>query len=200
MKRIIVISLILTCFSFASENLFSLELSMLGGVRQAYTNSLFFDNDPPGTIDESNDSYFFGFAIKPGLSFFYHHTGLYFSVDKPFFDYRFKRYFILSCGLKQRISLSDKSALDLYLGTTWHTVDDAIQSFIDFFMATHFKSELGLDVGTSFNYELSKKIALYTEVNYNYNAHYTDKPEPITITKRNFQTLSLNIGVVFSLF
>lgn len=201
MKRIIVLSLIIACFSFASENPFSLELSISVGSQQTYTNSPFFDNDPPGIIDESYDSYFCGFAIKPGLSCFYHHTGLYFSVDKPFFDYRFKRYFILSGGLIQRISLSENSALALHFGTTWHSVDAAINSFTMFLISTHFVSLPGLDIGLKYNYALSEKFSLYGEVKYNYNRYY--RYEGIIIpednTKYNVQTISLNAGVMFSL-
>ena len=200
MKRIIVLSLIVVCSAFALENDFSLSVSLSGAFQQTYTNNTMFSTLPGYLVSEN--CVFENATIKSGLSCLYHNTGLYLSGEKLIGHYQLKKYFIFSGGLMQSIPLSEKSALALHLGTTWHSVDAAINASMDFFVATHYKSELGLDIGLSFSHKLSEKTSILAEVNYNYNKHYIDSPstDPENILKYKFQTISLNAGVMFSLF
>ncbi len=150
-------------------------------------------------MDKSSDNYFLKTSLKPEILCFYNNTGIYISAEKPFVDYRFNRYVILSGGLLQRFRFSEKSALDVHLGTTWHSVDAAIHSFVEFLISTHFRSRPGLDIEVRYDHLLSKNISLFAEANYNYNQHFVDflgsTSEPY-----NFQTISLSVGVMYSLF
>lgn len=200
LKRVSLLCLILIAFSMA--NPFSLEFSLSGGLQHLYTNNDLFNNDPPGIMDESSDNIFINASLKPRISCLYRNTGIFVSADKSIGDSRFNRYWILSGGLIQRVNISEKSTLDFHLGTTWHSVDAAIQSFIMFAISTHFKSLPGLDVGASYHYKLSESVSLFAGANYNYNCHYVDIPEidPEANTTWKFQTILLNVGIMYSLF
>jgi hypothetical protein len=195
LKRIFLLSLILLSVSFASP--FSIELSLSGGIQHLYTNDDLFNNDPPGIMDESSDNMFYAASLKPAISCFYHNTGIYLSADKPFGHSYFDRYFILSGGLKQRINISDKEAVDIHVGTTWHSVNAAIHDNYEFFVSTTFKSLPGFDIGLRYQYQLFKQASLYIMANYNYNIY-----EVYTIMCYNpqyyLQTFSINAGVMFS--
>lgn len=198
MKNKITLFLLLISVSFMFASPFSVELSISGGVRHIYTDSDLFNNDPPGIMDESSINIFLLPSIKPSVSCFYHNTGLYLSADKALGRDYFKRYFILSGGLKQRVNISDKDAVDVHVGTTWHSVDAAIHSFMDFFVDVRFQSLPGLDLGVSYMKVMSETATLFTELNYNYNLFNIAIPE-ITHDPWKFRTISLNAGVMFSL-
>jgi len=188
--------------AFSMANPFSLELSMSGGLQHLYTNNDLFSNNAREYTAVSSDSYFIQASLKPEIKCLYKNTGLYASIQKPIGDIRFKRYFILSGGLMQRINISEKSALDFHLGTTWHSVNEAIHSFMMFIIYTHYRSVPGLDAGLSYNYKLSDHVTLFGELNFNYNEHYIDNIEFGTdfYPMEQFRTISLSIGVTYSMF
>lgn len=196
LKRIFLLSLILLSVSLAGP--FSVELSISGGIQHIYTDSDLFNNDPPGIMDESSINIFLLPSMKPNVSCYYHNTGLYLSAEKAFGRDYFKRYFILSGGLKQRINISDKDAVDVHLGTTWHSVDEAIHSFIAFIIDVRFQSLPGLDLGVSYMKKISEATSIFAELNYDYNLFYVDFPDN-TQAPWKFRTISLNAGVMFSL-
>jgi hypothetical protein len=196
LKRIFLLSLILLSVSLASP--FSVELSLSGGLQHIYTNSDLFNNDPSEIRDESTDNIFLIVSLKPAVSCFCHNTGIYLSADKPFGHNYFNRYFILSGGFKQRLNISDKKVMDVHLGTTWHSVEAAINSIWEFYTSFGFISLPGLDIGVDYRYKLSDKTALLLGANYNFNLFSIDFPETVD-TSWKFRIISLNAGLMFSL-
>ncbi|MCF7831977.1 MAG: hypothetical protein K9N05_00175 [Candidatus Marinimicrobia bacterium] len=196
MEKKIVLLMLLTSISLVFANPISFGISISGGLQETLTDNGMFT----GTTLTTDDS-FVNATIKSGLRCLYKNTGLYVSGEKLIGDYRLKRYFIFSGGLIQRIPLSEKTVLDLHLGTTWHSVDAAIHSFVSFFVYTHYRSLPGLDAGIRYDHAISENVSLFTEVNYNYDKHYDDCLHAgLNITYRyKFQTISLNVGVLFSL-
>ena len=195
LKRIFLLSLILLSVSFAGP--FSFGLSISAGLQD-------FTTDEHCLAVSSNmidDDYYEVIipTIEMKVSTLYRNTGLYISVDKPVANYYLRQYFILSGGLMQKIKLDDKSAINLSLGTTWHSVDAAIHSNCMFVIYTHIKSKPGVDIGLNYDYMISDKLSLFMGLNYNHNIHFMDIPEPITINESYTQTLSLNFGLTYTL-
>lgn len=198
MKRIIVLSLIIACFSFASENPFSLGLSLHSGGQYFQTNEQCVLNSSDLIAD--GDVAVFKPTLCIGIEPRYRNTGLYINVQKPIVSYSLRRYYILSGGLIQRIIINEKSALNINLGTTWHSVNAAIHSNCMFIIYTHIKSKPGIDLGFGYSYLISDKLSLLLGFNYNFNVHYNDIPEPVTINDKYTQIISLNLGLMYSLF
>ena len=196
-KRILLLCLILSAFLMA--NPFSLELSLSGGLQHLYTNDRHFSNDREEVTAVSSDIYIIHPSLKTESKILYKNTGLYISAQKPFGGYKFKKYYIISGGLIQRVPLSEKASLDIYAGTTWHSVNEAIHSFTEFLIYTHFTSELVLDAVLNYNYRISNNLYLTAGINYNYNRHYNDSVCIDYYYKYKFQTISLNAGIMFSL-
>jgi hypothetical protein len=179
-------------------NPFSVEFSLSGGLQHIYTDSDLFNNDPPGIRDESSINIFLLASLKPGVSWFYHHTGIYLSADKLIGHDYFNRYFILSGGLKQRFNISERKAVDIHLGMTWHSVNAAIHDVREFFIDTPFKSLPGLDLGISCNKVVSQNMSILLSANYNYDLFVVDIPDHDQYPWK-FRTISLHAGVMFSL-
>ncbi len=200
LKRIIVLFLILTGFSLVVAEPLSVDLSLSYGLMYLSTNNDFFHNGIDDLMDQTDKNIYLRSSFKPKISCFYHNTGIYVSAEKPLDFNRFKRYWIISGGIVQRISISEKSALDFHLGTTWHSVNEAIHSFILFSVYTHYKSLLGLDASFRYIHAISENISIFAEANYNYNRHYNDTFESQIDSKFHFQMISLSVGVMYSLF
>ena len=187
LKRIFLLSLILLSVSFAGP--FSAEFSLSLGTNYLYTDNDYFSEDH---MHHFHDQYYYAATLKPGIACYYHNTGVYFSVDNTCFD----KYFILAGGIKQRIKIYDGSIVDIHIGTTWHSVEMAINSIYEFYTSLGFTSLPGLDIGASYRYKLSDNYSMFFEVNYNYNQHKSNfwvSDPPWTV-----RTISMNIGMMFT--
>lgn len=176
---------------------FSIDVSISGGFKQARTDHHYYSD----VLYPSEYSDYSTIIFKSDVTCFYKRTGIYVSADKLFGDDLFNRYFVFSGGIKQKIPFAGKWAFDMYLGTTWHTIDAAIHSVYEIFINTKVYSVPGLDTGIDLNYELSKKTSLFAGVNYNYNKQIIYSP-PIGTTNIDrfyFRMISFSAGVMFSL-
>jgi hypothetical protein len=198
LKRLLIFILIST--AFLSANPFSVDLSFSVGGQFVGTNNVFFRTPNTTSFLLESEYYYISGSIKSEIVCLFHKTGLYVSVDKPNIDSRFERYVILSGGIKQSIPLTNKSLLNFHAGTTWHTVNVAIHSFVMFTIPTHYRSLPGVDAGIDYQYQLSKKTSMIFGLNFNNNIFYVDNFEdgPEYEHKYHFQTITLNAGIMFS--
>lgn len=201
MSFIRIILLCLIPIVFLCANPFSIDVSLSGGPMNVNTNYNLFNNNIgiEELIDSTYISNIWKSSFKTKLSCYYKNTGIYTSVDKPIDFNKLKRYWILSGGLVQRINLTENSSMDIRVGITWHSVNEAIHSFMNFIVYTHYKAVPGLDFGVSYNHTVSKTMSLFAEANYSYNKFYNGFYD-IHYTQIYYsKIISLNAGIVFSL-
>jgi hypothetical protein len=198
MKKKMVFAVLFLCISFVFAGEFSAELSIGGGPEKARTDHHFYSDVfiPTEFTDHSTIN------LKIAASCFYKNSGIYISSDKLFGDDLFNRYFVFSGGFKQKVLLGDKLGFDMYVGTTWHSVDAAIQSVYEIFLSTKVYSRPGVDVGVDLNYVLSDKISVFVGFNYNYNKQVvTCPPNGLeNVDDFYFQMMSFNAGISYRLF
>ncbi len=202
MNKKILLLILLLCVTFVFAAEYSVEFSLLSGVQRMRSDNLafnFHDYHEGAEPELLNHNKLF---FKPGVAIFYKSTGLYISTSNPLGHYYFNRYWMFSGGLKQSFSISEKSSLGIHVGSTWHSVDAAIHSFLEFFTSVKYTSLPGLDVGIEYKHKVLESVSIVLGINYNYNKQYSTIGGPIYIEDPQFyfQTISLNAGISYTLF